>query len=1230
MKPNLKKRVVFILVLILFLPLISASVFINEVELDNDGGNEWVEIYNSGGEVNLSEWEIHDNIGNIYTFEENILSGGFLAIDVSGLNNGGENLTLYDNDTFIIESLLISADNSDDNKTWSRVPDGTGGFVFQDGTKGASNVVSGNITINGVGDYSSIQEAIDNASSGDVIYVAEGVYSENLIINKSITLRGSGFNSTSVLSASGDYAIEITSNDVVVEGFRIDFSGTYAIEIRESDDVIIKGNRINTSLDASLGIWICGSANGCSPSDDLLIEGNEIIVNDVSTGVYSDFSSVSHRKWIIRDNYFDSGGVNLELYDVSNVDVSGNVFEGNGNSVSFVYSSEFSNVSNLDVIGNRFLGNGDIIGVTPTFWIESDFSFVGGDTEVSGILIEDNYFEDWVNAGIKIGEPGGGGIFNDVGDIVINYNEFFSGSGHAIDNYVGEIFNAEENWWGACDGPSGFGPGSGASVSDDVDFSPWRGSCVEEKFETPVCALENEDVTLYANVTSNLCIGDVIFSVNINGSWTNYSGFEEEGFGNYSYVLNGNLFSGGENVEWTVFVDDCYNHIYKNGNENFSVHYLSSLSVSPSVDGINGWYVSEPEFSLFNLDGADVFYRWDGSGALNYTGVFGLEDIPNPPSQSAGVLELSYWGDVCGVGSEQSEIFYVDLTKPKIVELNPFGEIVGEYMPEISAYLEEVWGSNSGINESSIVVKVDNSSVNFSYSPADSLDGVVSYIPDVNLSLGIHEVYVYVEDNAGNFNSTSWEFELKPEPPFVLNVNLPDAGIYEDRRVQFNVSASKELRILEYIDNSDERARWRRLCSNCDAYGFDRERLRSFRDGVHNITFRGEDNVGRVLEESVEIFVDSRMPRVLGSEPRRGFANGEFSVSFIEENPVSFSFIGDVNVSDINISENCAYDRGRYECGINVDVGGHDGGELDYWFEVEDIVGRVDSSRKESVMVDVSLPVIDFNYTEVEDGVLFGIEIFDENFEEVYYIDNDDVRTRERSICRRLRDKKCAAEVRFRDGEHNISVHVVDEAGNGYMETIEFFVDSTSPRIRDTMPRRGFANGEFSVEFDELNPKRVVLNYGNPLNGFEIYEFNKSEECVLGRNWICEGEVNLSKYNGQEIGYWFFVEDSKGNFDESRRKDLIVDLTAPEVLNFSYVAERRRVEFVFEVNEENFEEISYLDTGERRTRERRLCLRLRDGVCERTRSFRDGVHEIIFSVYDKAGHITKFNETIVV
>ena len=74
--------------------------------------------------------------------------------------------------------------------------------------------------------YSTIQEAIDAAKDGDVIIVRDGVYYENLVINKSIILKSENGpeNCTIDGNNSGD-VIVIVVNGVTIEGFTVRGSG---------------------------------------------------------------------------------------------------------------------------------------------------------------------------------------------------------------------------------------------------------------------------------------------------------------------------------------------------------------------------------------------------------------------------------------------------------------------------------------------------------------------------------------------------------------------------------------------------------------------------------------------------------------------------------------------------------------------------------------------------------------------------------------------------------------------------------------------------------------------------------------------------------------------------------------------------------------------------------------------------------------------------------------------
>ena len=82
-------------------------------------------------------------------------------------------------------------------------------------------------TVTVPGDYATIQAAIDNVSDGDVITVAAGTYTENLVIDnpgKSFTLRGAGADVTTLDGNYSGSVIVILSTGasvVTIEGFTI-------------------------------------------------------------------------------------------------------------------------------------------------------------------------------------------------------------------------------------------------------------------------------------------------------------------------------------------------------------------------------------------------------------------------------------------------------------------------------------------------------------------------------------------------------------------------------------------------------------------------------------------------------------------------------------------------------------------------------------------------------------------------------------------------------------------------------------------------------------------------------------------------------------------------------------------------------------------------------------------------------------------------------------------------
>jgi parallel beta-helix repeat protein len=102
-------------------------------------------------------------------------------------------------------------------------------FLFMLGTvvtqAGASVITVNN---SGGGNYTSIQEAVNNAQNGDRILVSPGIYRENIKVNKELTilshsaLSGSQNNRTYVIGTVPDNAVfSIISGNVAINGFHI-------------------------------------------------------------------------------------------------------------------------------------------------------------------------------------------------------------------------------------------------------------------------------------------------------------------------------------------------------------------------------------------------------------------------------------------------------------------------------------------------------------------------------------------------------------------------------------------------------------------------------------------------------------------------------------------------------------------------------------------------------------------------------------------------------------------------------------------------------------------------------------------------------------------------------------------------------------------------------------------------------------------------------------------------
>ena len=202
---------------------------------------------------------------------------------------------------------------------------------------------------NGTGNYTTITEAINNATNGDTIFVYNGTYTENLNINKKVTILGEDPDTTIIQGISGlDAVVRIITSEVEINGFSLNgYSGGQdgVIVITLMQDIIIANNKI-TGCDT--GIKIQPTAKYVT------VSGNEITGNDFA-GI---FLQTSDRNEIAFNTIKNNGewGIAIELTSQQNNITSNTIIDNYG-------GLKLSGSSGKNIIIDNNISKNDLEGI---------------------------------------------------------------------------------------------------------------------------------------------------------------------------------------------------------------------------------------------------------------------------------------------------------------------------------------------------------------------------------------------------------------------------------------------------------------------------------------------------------------------------------------------------------------------------------------------------------------------------------------------------------------------------------------------------------------------------------------------------------------------------------------------------------------------------------------------------------------------------------------------------
>ncbi len=410
--------------------------------------------------------------------------------------------------------------------------------------------------------FLTIQHAVNSAGTGDTIHVAAGTYDEQVVIdNKNLTLLGAG--DTTIIRPSAPTTL--TSLYTYPAGtFWAGTVNSSVILVKNTGAAVVKDLKIDgvnlTTLPAGAS-RLAGILYGESAGIIDNVTVTTMVVNGYATRSYGiDLSAVGTARTVEVKNSditdWSRNGIQAQGASLT-ANIHDNILVGPGdtlvpaavpngilfihgvngyvthNTISALHTSvtpsrsagilfynpvtagivvEYNNISDVDDGVTVSANANDVI---------IRFNNLHANLEV-GIQLEDGATNTIITGNTITGNVIAGIRFagatdptfpdNPPGTGNVAHGNSITGNGIGIVDYDTQIFNAENNWWGAVSGPGPVGIGSGEEVSTNVDYSPWCTNAACTTFappfdtlttitaDTPDPSLLNQTVSVTATV----------------------------------------------------------------------------------------------------------------------------------------------------------------------------------------------------------------------------------------------------------------------------------------------------------------------------------------------------------------------------------------------------------------------------------------------------------------------------------------------------------------------------------------------------------------------------------------------------------------------------------------------------------------------------------------------------------------------------------------------------------
>ncbi len=378
--------------------------------------------------------------------------------------------------------------------------------------------VSFGATINVPADHATIQAAINAASPGDVIQVAAGVYTENINIDRRISLIGAGSGSTVITqtaAGAGDPKIGVvqlsasgtSSNQILIQDLSIEVNGLAGISVGRFseatsqnieyitlENIIVDGTSPATGCgEQERGIYVDKTSslsnlniNNCEFKE--LIYGwyfhkdfstDASTVTNVLVSNSKFYSNVSKALYV--EKLENASFTNCEIYDNGVIGWSGACTYFLPWLCGFDFNLKAGTYQNISIISCTYENNGTASMATNGAALmfkargssSDDTSYLSYPATLSNVSVSDCNFVD-NRVAFRVGEVGK----NNQSPSLVSINSCnFGGNTRGIENITTQNIDAENCWWNSNDGPSYASTSAGEWVVDAstgvTDFDPW-------------------------------------------------------------------------------------------------------------------------------------------------------------------------------------------------------------------------------------------------------------------------------------------------------------------------------------------------------------------------------------------------------------------------------------------------------------------------------------------------------------------------------------------------------------------------------------------------------------------------------------------------------------------------------------------------------------------------------------------------------------------------------------